>query len=89
MMDWILDIYDQETYRTAIIMITAFMITLFFVFVLRFNNFTEWDTWGDKFIKSLAVFSMVALLLCGVPGMYLKHKSEERREAQVEQPLVK
>lgn len=87
MMDWILDIYDLEEYRTILI-ITALMITLFIRFILRFPKFNEWD---DCVCRSLTTFVLFVLVLfsLGIPTMYLKEKSEERRAVQVEQPLVK
>lgn len=84
MMDFILDIYDIEEYRTAILIITSFMITLFIVFILRFPKFNEWDDYAYRGLTTFVLFTLVLVSL-GIPYMYLREKSEERRAVQVEQ----
>lgn len=88
MMDWILDVYDLEEYRTAIIMIISFMITLFIRFVLRLPKFSELDDFSHKCVTTGALFCMVVIAVCALTTS-IKQKSEERKATQLEQPLVK
>jgi len=86
MMDWILNIYDQTEHLLIIASIIAFVLAVLWTW--RFINFEEWQDFGLKLTVVLGVW-IIAMFIVLISGAYLKHKSEERREAQVEQPLVK
>jgi|JI10StandDraft_1071094.scaffolds.fasta_scaffold112707_3 hypothetical protein len=82
MMNWILDIYEQTENLFAIVSIILIMVSLYFVYILRFPKIL-YDEYSNFWTRILGVFIwylVLFILLVPAQHNYLRDKVLEREQ---------